>query len=280
MGGALPLTTDDSLGFTDLHSHLVPGVDDGARTVEDALEGIGRLWEVGVRTVVTTPHLDGSVTQVPSVLEQRLKEVEEGWALLKEATDKAFPDLKLYRGHEVMLDVPDPVLTDPRVRLAGSDAVLVEWPRLRVPPATKPVLSRLRENGVTIVLAHPERYHGLTRESHLPGEWRKMGALLQVNLGSLVGAYGDPPRKRAMTLLERGWVDLMATDFHGRPDLPLYLDQAQEAFEVFAGGVQFDLLVRQNPARIVMGKAPLPVPPLAIRKGLWKKVRDLLSRIE
>jgi protein-tyrosine phosphatase len=268
------------LGYTDLHNHLVPGVDDGARTVEDALEGIGRLWEVGVRTVVTTPHLDGSVTQVPSVLTRRLEEVEEGWALLKEATDSAYPELNLYRGHEVMLDVPDPVLTDPRVRLAESSAVLVEWPRLRVPPATKPVLSRLRESGVTVILAHPERYHGFTRESLLPGEWRQMGALLQVNLGSLVGAYGDAPRKRAITLLERGWVDLMATDFHGRPHLPVYLDQAREAFEVFGGGVQFDFLVRQNPARIVRGEEPLAVPPLSIRKGLWKKVRELLNRRE
>ena len=274
------MTSDDALGYTDLHNHLVPGVDDGARTVEDALEGIGRLWEVGIRTVVTTPHLDGSITQIPSVLERRLEEVEEGWALLKEAADRAYPELNLYRGHEVMLDVPDPVLTDPRVRLAESSAVLVEWPRLRVPPATKPVLSRLRETGVTVILAHPERYHGLTRESLLPGEWRKMGALLQVNLGSLVGAYGDAPRKRAMTLLERGWVDLMATDFHGRPHLPVYLDQAQEAFEVFGGGVQFDFLVRQNPARIVRGEEPLGVPPLPIRKGLWKKVRELLNRNE
>jgi protein-tyrosine phosphatase len=274
------LTSDDAFGYTDLHNHLVPGVDDGARTVEDALEGIGRLWEVGIRTVVTTPHLDGSVTQIPSFLEQRLEEVEEGWALLKEAADSAYPELNLYRGHEVMLDVPDPVLTDPRVRLAEGSAVLVEWPRLRVPPATKPVLSRLRETGVTVILAHPERYHGLTRESLLPGEWRNMGALLQVNLGSLVGAYGDAPRKRAMTLLERGWVDLMATDFHGRPHLPVYLDQAQEAFEVFGGGVQFDFLVRQNPARIVRGEEPLAVPPLSIRKGLWKKVRELLNRNE
>jgi protein-tyrosine phosphatase len=243
----------------------------------DALEGIGRLWEAGIRTVVTTPHLDGSLTQIPSALELRLEEVGGAWTALKSAAGEAFPELNLLQGYEVMLDVPDPVLTDPRVQLAESSFVLVEWPRLQVPPATNPVLARFRENGVNVVLAHPERYHGLEAGSGLPGEWRQMGAYLQVNYGSLVGAYGEAPRRRALTLLERGWVDLLSTDFHGRPHLPIYLDQAKAVFEVLQGGVQFDLLARRNPARILRGEDLLPVPPLAVRRGLWKKVRGFLS---
>jgi protein-tyrosine phosphatase len=272
------LSTIDGSGLTDLHSHLVPGVDDGARTLDDALEGLGRLWDAGVRTVVTTPHLDGSVTRSPGQLEVRLEEIDVGWETLKAGAAEAFPSLALLRGQEVMLDIPDPVLTDSRVRLAETSYVLVEWPRLQVPPATGPVLSRLGEMGVKIVLAHPERYHGLDAEMALPGEWRRMGALLQVNYGSLLGRYGDGPRKRAFTLLERGWVDLFSTDFHGRPHLQLYIREAAEVLEEMGGLHQFDILSRVNPARLLQGTELLPIPPLSGKRprGLRERVRDLL----
>jgi protein-tyrosine phosphatase len=265
----------EPLGLTDLHSHLVPGVDDGARTVEDALEGIGRLWEAGVRTLVTTPHLEGFLTQIPQKLDDRLGEVDRAWESLESAAGGAFPGMRLLRGHEVMLDVPDPVLTDPRVRLAGTPFVLVEWPRLRVPPATTQVLARLRDQGVRIILAHPERYHGMDSEGNLAGAWRQMGALLQVNYGSLVGRYGEGPRKRAFAFLERGWVDLFSTDFHGRPHLNLFIDEVRDAMDALGGEEQFDVLARQNPSRILWGGELLPAPPLAVKKGLREKVWNL-----
>jgi protein-tyrosine phosphatase len=251
-------------------------VDDGARTVEDALEGLRRLWAAGVETVVTTPHLDASVTQTPGRLEERLEEVDRALEALRGEVTTAIPGVTLLRGHEVMLDVPDPVLSDPRLHLAETDFVLVEWPRLQVPPATGPVLTRLTGLGVRIVLAHPERYRGLDAGLRLAGSWREAGAFLQVNFGSIVGRYGDAPRKRALTLLERGWADLLSTDFHGRPHLPLHIEEARAALEHLDGAEQFDLLARRNPARILEGADPLPVPPLVGRRGLKEKVMDLL----
>lgn len=266
----------DESGLTDLHSHLVPGVDDGARTLDDAMEGLGRLWDAGVRTVVTTPHLDGSVTRSPGQLEVRLEEIGLAWKTLQAKAGEVLPSLTLLRGQEIMLDIPDPVLADPRVRLAETPYVLVEWPRLQVPPATGPVLARLGEMGVKIVLAHPERYHGLDAAMALPGEWRRMGALLQVNYGSLMGRYGDGPRKKAFTLLERGWVDLFSTDFHGRPHLLIYIREAADLLEEMGGLQQFDLLSRVNPTRLLEGNELLPVPPLPRKRtrGLKEKVRD------
>lgn len=261
--------------YTDIHSHLVPGVDDGARTVEEAVEGIARLREEGIRTLATTPHLDGSLTKVPEALDAHLREVELAWEGLRSAASEAFPEMEFFRGYEVMLDVPDPDFSDSRIRLAETDFVLVEWPRLQIPPATPQVLARIRDAGYRVILAHPERYHGLNSELNLPGEWRRMGALLQINYGSLVGRYGDEPRRRALTFLERGWVDLFSTDFHSRPHLSVYLQKAKEALEILEGEEQFELLAGTNPARILRGEEPLPALPLVRKSGLWDRVRGL-----
>ena len=269
------MTGDEGGRLTDLHSHLLPGVDDGARTVDDALEGIGRLWDAGFRTLVTTPHLDGSLTQTPYLFETRMEEMDEAWCRLQAALVEKFPGLTLDRGHEVMLDVPDPVLTDPRIRLGDSPFVLLEWPHLKVPPATPAVLSRLARTGVKILLAHPERYRGLDGSTNLAGVWRESGAWLQVNYGSLVGRYGDGARARVIRFLERGWVDLFSTDFHGRPHLSLYVEEARQAMELLGGTEHFELLARINPARVLEGLDPYPVPPLIGKRGMWDKVRDL-----
>jgi len=269
----------DSEGFTDLHSHLVPGVDDGSRTLDEARDGIRRLRALDVRRIVTTPHLDGSLTRDRGILEARLSEVDRAWDSLQRMVAVEFPDLELHRGHEVMLDIPDPDLSDLRLRLAESPFVLVEWPGLWVPPSTLPVLDRLMDSGVRPIIAHPERYGGLDRELALPGEWRARGALLQVNYGSLVGKYGDFPRRRAITFLERGWVDLMASDFHGRAHLSPSLKEAQEVLSEWGGGEEFRLLARVNPTRILRGEDPLPVFPVTEKPGVWRRLRELLHQI-
>ncbi len=269
----------DSNGFTDLHSHLVPGVDDGSRTLEEARNGLRRLKAAGVRRVVTTPHLDGSLTRDRGLLEGRLAEVDEAWGSLQRMAEGEFPGLDLHRGHEVMLDIPDPDLSDPRVHLAGTPFVLVEWPGLQVPPSTLSVLDRLVSSGIRPIIAHPERYRGLDRDTALPGEWRERGALLQVNHGSVLGMYGDLPRRRAITLLERGWVDLMASDFHGRAHLSPSVREAQEVFSEWGGGDRFDLLARVNPARILGGEDPLPVIPLIVKKRVWQRLREVFQPI-
>jgi protein-tyrosine phosphatase len=260
-------------GFTDLHCHLVPGVDDGSKNLEDARLGLRKMVQAGIQTIVSTPHFDGSLTRDKSMLAERLEELDHGWAALNELVRSEFPGLILRQGHEVMLDIPDPDLSDPRLSLADTSYMLVEWPGLRVPPQHLPVLERLAEAGIRPIIAHPERYRGLDSGGYMAGEWKERGALLQVNYGSVTGRYGRTPQKWAFTFLERGWVDLMATDFHGRAHLTPYLTEARQAFANWGGGAQFGLLARENPARILNGEEPLPVHPFSMKAGVWDRIR-------
>jgi protein-tyrosine phosphatase len=242
---------------TDLHSHLVPGVDDGAANLAEALAALDRFVDAGVRTIVTTPHLPGSHTVAPAVLAADLEHVDEAFRSLHDAASTRHPGLALHLGREIMLDTPAPVLSDPRTRLAGGPCVLVELPLMVIPPRVPDAIASLRRNGWRPVIAHPERYRGLAGSLEQAGEWRRVGALLQVNAASLLGHYGRGAATLATALLERGWCDLVASDYHARG--PLELAAAAAWLRERAGDEAVWLLLRENPQRIFAGEDPLPV---------------------
>lgn len=262
--------------LADVHNHLVPGVDDGARTVDDVLDSVDRLLELGVRRIITTPHIDGSLSHAPAALEERLGEVTAAFERAAEAVGQRFADVEFRRGHEVMLDVPDVVFDDPRLRMAGTSFVLVEWPRLHLPPGTFPVLERICGMGWKPIVAHPERYNGHDEHLQLAESWRAAGAYLQVNYGSLVGRYGSDAQTLAFRLLRRGMVDYLASDFHGIPERKIYRKEAARRLEELGAEEALGLLTRTNPGRVFRDEAPLPVPPLPAERGFWAKLREIL----
>ena len=264
----------DLTSFADIHNHLVPDVDDGARSVEDTIEAVQRMTGSGIRKIVTTPHLDGSLTRDAAALDERLCEVSSAFDEAARAVALDFPEVDFRRGHEVMLDVPDVDFSDPRLRLAGTRFVLVEWPRLQLPPGTTKVLRRVSEQGYRVLVAHPERYIGMDVE--LAGRWKEAGALLQVNHGSLEGRYGGEALSLAMSLLRRGWVEYLATDFHARPDHKLYMDEARARLNELGAGEAFVMMSLTNPARVMRDEPPIPVPALPAERGLWARMRGFL----
>ncbi len=261
----------------DLHSHLVPGVDDGARSLEESLAAVERMVAAGIGRIVTTPHVNASLTRNSDSLGTWLDEVDQSWQDLVEQVRLRFPDLELLRGHEVMLDVPNPDFSDARLRLAGTSFVLVEWPRLQIPPRTEQVMERIVDAGYRPILAHPERYSGMAQDFESAGAWRRAGAYLQVNHGSFAGRYGPEARAVASELLTRGWVDYLSSDFHARAHLKIHLTDAEDFFAMHDGQEQFQLLTVSNPGRVIEDLPPLPVPALRIREGIWDRFKRIFK---
>ena len=261
----------------DFHNHLVPAVDDGPATLVDAREGVTRMVAAGFGRVVTTPHLEASLLLRPGDAEAYLETVSEGFRWVAEWARGRFPELDFRRGHEVRLDVPSCEFSDERLRLGGTSFALVEWPRFQIPPETVTVLARLRASGVRPVVAHPERYARAQGELALLAEWKRVGAYLQMNYGSLVGCYGPEVRSAAFALLEAGLVDYLCTDFHGRPELTLYAEDARARLEEVGGAEQLYTLSVTNPGRLFEDEAPLPAPPLAVGRSFWGKLRGLFQ---
>ena len=263
-------------GYADFHSHLVPGVDDGSRTLEDALHSVDRMAGVGISRIITTPHFRASTIATPEFADI-MAFLDRKWTEVRDAALADYPQLDFRRGLEVNLDVPDPDLSDPRLHLGGTPFVLVEWPRFQVPPRTPEVLARLVRAGFTPVIAHPERYFGIDEELRIVRAWKEAGAFLQGSYGSLVGQSGAEARARALRLLEEGLLDYLCTDFHGRPEYVLYLERGAEELLRRGGEGQLELLSKVNPVRLFRGKAPLPVPPLVVAKPLLRLLRGWLD---
>lgn len=255
----------------DFHNHLIPGVDDGSADAEQSARALEAFHAQGVRTVVATPHVSGAVTIDAALRAGRLAELDAGWEALERAA-AAFPDMRVLRGAEVMIDTPVPDLSDPRLRLGGTNFVLVEFPFMNVPPNAEQALFAVRMAGWTPVLAHPERYGNADTTFADAEGWRRVGALMQVNAGSLLGRYGDRAQTQAWGLLERGMADYVCSDYHAR-GTPL-LGECRARLEARGAGEQAVLLTETNPERLLAGHAPLAVPPLA-GQPLWRRLLGL-----
>jgi protein-tyrosine phosphatase len=245
----------------DIHTHLLPGVDDGSPSIAASLPILERFAAGGVETVVCTPHLNASsVSSAPFAHHAEILE-----ALVAAAPRSP----KLLLGWEIMLDVPRADLSDIRLTLGGSNAVLVEFPRMSIPPNATAELARLRESGVVPVVAHPERYWSCN--PRVVAEWRDAGAVIQMDVSAVVAGKRMVPFVAQM--LEQSMVDLFASDTHGdaRSLVPARKWLAETASEEHA-----ELLTRENPRRVLTGKAPLPVPSIERRRGMFERLRELM----
>lgn len=264
--------------LVDVHNHLIPGVDDGARSVEESMKALGAMHEQGVRRLAATPHLDGHLTLGDRELAGRMEELDAGWERLKSAAAERFPEVEIHRGTEVMLDLPQVRLDDPRTRFAGGRYVLVEFPRLFIPTGSADVLYNLRMDGYVPIVAHPERYANLdSGDLSFLKQWRSVGARFAVNAGSLFGGFGRGASTMVRELLREGWVDLIGSDYHARPGRPLLLGQAYDRLCELGGEEQARLLLSENPGRILDDGELHDVPPLG-SGGWWGKLRSVFAR--
>lgn len=244
----------------DLHSHLLPGVDDGSRSFETSVEVLQRFAADGVECVALTPHLN--VSRLADAPYERHLEI---LAELRQRAP-AVPELRL--GWEIMLDEPNRDLRSPRFSLGGSRAVLVEFPLSGVPEQGGDELYRIACSGVVPVLAHPERYWGCTAAK--VHAWRQAGAVIQMDTAGLLGR--GRIAKMSRQLLEHGLVDLFASDNHGDTRT---LATARDWLLEVSTPQHADLLTRTNARRLLDGAPLAPVPPLPAASGVFSRFREL-----
>jgi protein-tyrosine phosphatase len=235
-------------GFVDLHCHLLPGVDDGARTVEDAVEMARALVDLGFETVAVTPHARSDAAPVEICIE-RLRALEQALA----AADVAL-QLRLSAENSVMEDGFLDGLGTTAARLVHQGPyLLVEVPYAAPVPALPTLVFQMKRRGVTPLFAHPERCLEFQRPGRA-AEVVSLGARLQLDLGTLTGRYGPAARRTARAYLEAGLYAVAATDLHGPTGAREWVGQALAELEARVGDAGLRSLLRDTPARILAGE--------------------------
>jgi len=204
-----PVSATFQILGADMHSHLLPGIDDGAKTMEDSLALIRSLSAMGYTRLITTPHIYKEYyPNTPDIILGKLEQV-------RQAVAEAQIDVTIDASAEYFLDEHFEQLMEADLLLPlPGNHLLVEMSFFAPYPKLHDVIFRLRTRGYRPILAHPERYLYYAGDIEQFENIRNYGCLLQVNLLSLIGHYGKPIKTLAFKLLERGWVDFLGTDMH------------------------------------------------------------------
>ncbi|WP_022661531.1 tyrosine-protein phosphatase [Paucidesulfovibrio longus] len=235
----------------DLHSHILPGVDDGPSDMEESLDMCRRAEADGITTMVATPHcFDGIYGISREAVGERVRELNarldaEGIRItvLPGAENHACTELPLLFREGGLSTIND------------TNYVLVEFPVFGIPQGFDALFFELRLLGARIVIAHPERYHEVQRNPEALRTLVDLGALVQVTASSLCGQFGRPARKCAQSLLRRRMVHLLASDAHSRDGRPPELLRAvNEAAALLKSEEEACLLVRDNPLAVLLGE--------------------------
>ena len=210
-----PISEVFPMDYVDIHSHLLPGIDDGAKDMEDTMGLISKMDEYGIHNFITTPHVLGSIW--PNSSDTILDSLE----LVQEELEKRdLSHIKIDAAAEYMLDEEFCKLLKARDLLTlKEDSLLVEMSFLNAPVNLFEMLFDIQLAGYQPILAHPERYAFFHTDFEMYHKLKNAGCRFQLNLLSLTGHYGKSVQKAAEKLLSKNMIDLTGSDTHNQNHL-------------------------------------------------------------
>ncbi len=193
---------------TDIHSHVLPGVDDGAPDVTASIFLVRNMAKWGIKHIIATPHVTEGFENTPDILDPALEE-------LQNAIRNSEINITISRSSENRIDDTFRVLLKSgQITPFPNNYLLVENSFLQEPWQLDKFLFDLKMDGYNTILAHPERYYYYVVSPERYDQLHRTGNLFQVNILSLAGAYGKDEKRTAEKLIENGYVDFLATDLH------------------------------------------------------------------
>lgn len=227
----------------DLHSHILPGMDDGARDMETALHMADMAVQSGVSAMVVTPHC----------VSDRVEQIRDRLAELRSAVRAERIPIRLYSGMEIF-GRPDTaaLLREGRLlTINGSQYPLIEFAFDTDGDEETAVLQSVIRAGYTPLVAHPERYRCIQEDPEQVNLWARMGCRFQVNRGSLLGRFGPEAREVAWALAGRGFATVVASDSHSATRRTPWLRDVWELLERRLSPAAAMWLLEENPRRII-----------------------------
>lgn len=233
----------------DLHCHLLPGIDDGAQDMAQALKLARAAVADGITHCVATPHIH--LGRFPNTVET----ISRAYQALKAELNAEKIPLSLGMAAEVRIapEILTMVTSDQIPFLGqwqGEQVILLELPHSHVPPGVEQLIGWLRKQNIRAMIPHPERNKDIIRDFNKVLPLVRMGCLFQLTSGAVAGYFGEPSAKRARQMLERNWVTILATDAHHEERRPPVLEAGRRAAAEIVGEEKSWQLVQHNPAHI------------------------------
>lgn len=237
----------------DIHAHILPGADDGASDLQEALRMVKMAEESGVYAMVATPHAN-----IPGAFQNYAsKELLHAFQNLQQEIINAGLHVRIYGGMEIFAtrDMPR-FLEEGKVwTLNNTKYFLTEFDFHENPDFCNMILEDCAEAGFVPVIAHPERYFFVQRNPRIVYEWYCHGYAIQVNKGSLLGRFGESAREMSRLLLHHGLVTCVASDAHASGRRTPHMREVKEFLDRNFGQDYREMVLERNPAHILKGEA-------------------------
>lgn len=203
-------------GFVDIHSHILPAIDDGAKDVHESLELISKMREIGFSKIIATPHT------YPGLYNNTNKSIEDSYNKIKKNTSN------IYFASEYMIDKSlINKAKNKELLTLNDDHILVENGFQNLGIGFEEILFNIRINGYKVIIAHPERYSYLSKNFNLLYKLKSMGIKFQLNLFSVTDYYGTACTKFCDKLLEKGIIDYVGSDIHSLNQLNIFYERVK-----------------------------------------------------
>lgn len=235
------------MNYTDVHCHILPGLDDGASSIEESKEMFQIAYQEGIRSMIVTPHNYATHRSAsPEKIRETIEKVEEHlkeWEL----------PICLYPGNEIYYrnGVAEKLEEGKILSLAGSTAVLVEFDPGTEYSYLRDGLQELIRFGYEPILAHTERYGCLFTKKERLQELQESGVRFQVNASSFFTKLGSEPRKRARGMLKGDWIDFIGTDAHSSGHRSPKIEECASYIKAKKGSEEAHRLLVENPAALL-----------------------------
>lgn len=234
-------------GMIDIHCHIVPKVDDGARNMEQAARILQQEYRNGVTAVIMTPHYRRGMFETPQ------EKIDEQFRKMQKMAQKSRSGMKVYLGCECHTnrELVAELNAGKRPTMAGSRYVLTEFSSVHGYDIVRNQIYELVAAGYIPIVAHAERYGCLLSDPKRVEELRELGAEIQLTSGSVLGEEGWREKYFCRKLLKRRWADYIASDVHNLTDRPVNLKQCSELVEKAYGRLYAEQLFIKNPMNII-----------------------------